>query len=395
MKEKMLTMIKNFLFLIFEITYFVFYYIKRSSIDAFITNYTFYDFTLAYSYFNALVAFFLVISLFEIWQKIIQKIGKKILYFFNTKKLESSLGRFIIKFTNLVKICTGIYAFIFFIKKDKFITPITNKILLILLIVVICYFLAWFIRLVFEKQFKVSNKLRSPSSSVIKFITQVLVVVVWISGIMYVISSFGYNVSAVLAWAWIWWLALALAAQKSLTNIFWAITIILNKPFYIGDYININGKEGVVKDIGLSYLTIIDRLWHRVMIPNETIITSNVENFSVRENRRVEFSIGLVYSTTLEKVKEGIHIIENILKEKQKLGIVSDDIRVNFDMFWNFSLNIMVTYFSLINDLVEHLKQKEIINLEIKESFEKAGLDMAFPTQELIVKNGSFPKAKK
>lgn len=387
----MKNIIKRSVFLISEIAYFVFYYFRKLEFDTFVAKHTFYDFTLAYSYFNALVGFFLITSLFDIFQKIIQKLGKKILFFFNTKKLEASLGRFLLKFTWLLKFCIGIYAFIFFIKKDKFITPITNKIQLILVVVVICYFLAGFIRLVFEKQFKISNKSRSPSSSVIKFVNQVLVVVIWISGIGYIIASFWYNLSALLAWAGIGWLAIALAAQKSLTNIFWAITIILNKPFYIGDYVNINGKEWVVKDIGLSYLTIIDRLWHRVMIPNETIITSSIANFSVRENRRVEFSIGLVYSTTLEKVKEWIKIIESILKKRQKLWIISDDIRVNFDVFWKSSLDVMVTYFSLTNDLVEHLKEKELINLEIKEAFTKASIDMAFPTQELIVKSGVFP----
>gem|GEM_PF-1047616 len=85
-------------------------------------------------------------------------------------------------------------------------------------------------------------------------------------------------------------------------------------------------------------------------------------------------------------MKEGVKIIEEILEVyKTENGISS--YRVNFDAFNAFSLDIQVTYFSLVNkNYVEYLKQKEEINLKIKEQFEKAGLDMAFPTQELILK---------
>jgi|GEM_PF-1347099 len=95
----MKNIIKRSVFLISEIAYFVFYYFRKLEFDTFVAKHTFYDFTLAYSYFNALVGFFLITSLFDIFQKIIQKLGKKILFFFNTKKLEASLGRFLLKFT--------------------------------------------------------------------------------------------------------------------------------------------------------------------------------------------------------------------------------------------------------------------------------------------------------
>jgi len=122
------------------------------------------------------------------------------------------------------------------------------------------------------------------------------------------------------------------------------------------------------------------------MIPNEVIISTSVENYSVRQNRRVDFVLWVVYGTSLDKMREWVKIIENIL-EKYIEDKSIDRYRVNFDMFSAYSLDISVTYFSLVNkEYTDFLKQKEEINLEIKSEFAKAGLSMAFPTQELIMK---------
>ena len=194
-----------------------------------------------------------------------------------------------------------------------------------------------------------------------------------------------------MAWAWIWGLAIALAAQKSITNIFGAVTIILNKPFQIWDYVSINGQEWTVRDIGLSYVTLTDRAGHQVMMPNENIITSSIANMSVRESRRVDFIIWVVYSTSLEKVKEWVDVIESLLKRYQEKREISDDIRVTFDTFNSFSLDIKVTYFSLVWSLIEFNHQKQEINFEIKKIFEQSWIEMAFPTSEMIIKNETVP----
>lgn len=78
----------------------------------------------------------------------------------------------------------------------------------------------------------------------------------------------------------------------------------MNKPFTIGDYITVNGHTGTVKDIGLSYITLIDRDGHNVMIPNANIISTSIENETKRAFRRADFSIGLIYDTTLPKMQK-------------------------------------------------------------------------------------------
>ena len=219
------------------------------------------------------------------------------------------------------------------------------------------------------------------------FVRKTIIALVWIIGIITIISNLGYDVTALIAGAGVGGIAVALAAQKSIANIFGAITILMNKPFTIGDYVTINGHTGTVKDIGLSYITLIDRQWHNVMIPNENIISTSIENESRRKYRRADFSLGLVYDTTLSQMQKWVKIVEDILEEYVKKWALQS-YRVNFEAFGDFSLNINVTYFSGTTVYKEFVKEKEAINLEIKKLFEKAKIEMAFPTTEMIIKNG-------
>ena len=195
----------------------------------------------------------------------------------------------------------------------------------------------------------------------------------------------GYNITGLLAWAWVLGLAIGLAAQKSIANIFWAVTIFLNKPFIIGDYVKLDEHIGTVRDISLSYITLSDMTGHDVMIPNEVILSSSIENYSKRGSRRSDFSVWVVYDTSKKQLEKAVQIIEDILQSYQERGIITN-YRVNFDSFGDFSLNINATYFSTTLDYTEFLKERETINLAIKEQYEKAKISMAFPTQEVIIK---------
>lgn len=379
-------LIKNYILFILWIIYFTSYFFFKESIFLYIdTNFS--SFKSIFSYFNALIWVIMVLSFFWIIERYIKKITESFSSFFPTKKLQNYFTDFLWRLVNLLKISLSALAFFTLAPKDNIFENIEAKIIVILLTILIVYFLSGALRVILEKQFQKYNKSHSANRSIIKFLNKVIIIVIWIGWLAHILWALGYNISALIAWAWIGWLALALGAQKSLTNIFWAITIIFNKPFNIGDYVNVGGKEGVVKDIGLTYLTLADRAWHQVMIPNELIISSNIDNYSVRDNRREDFSIGVVYGTSLEKMKEAVKLVEKVLQKYEKKWGISEGTRVNFDTFGDFSLNINATYFSIVPDLLDHLKQKEIINLEIKKEFEKAWIEMAFPTQELIVKN--------
>ncbi|MCT4616625.1 MAG: mechanosensitive ion channel family protein [Candidatus Gracilibacteria bacterium] len=313
----------------------------------------------------------------------ILEMGKK-----TKSKLDDIIINFIIDAVNATKIILSLYAGISVLPLNDNFQTLANKFFYISLVIVGTVLGTSLINIVFKKilfKSRRGDKL-GLSKQLFPFLNKVLVIFIWVISGITILSSIGYDVTGLIAGAGIGGLAFALAAQKSIANIFGAITIILNKPFGIGDFIALAGLQGTVKDIGITYLTLIDKGGHSIFIPNEQIISNPVENFSIRENRRVDFSIGVTYDTTLDKLKEGVTIIENIL-EKYVTDEKISSYRVNFDNFGAFSLNINATYFSNELGLNAFLKEKEDINIEVKVAFEKAGIEMAFPTQELIIKN--------
>lgn len=259
----------------------------------------------------------------------------------------------------------------------------------IILLIITLLFITKFINLVFTQNLIDKSKMKAMSKTLMPFVRKTIIALVWIVGLITIIWNLGYDVTALIAGAWVWGIAVALAAQKSIANIFGAITILMNKPFMLGDYVTINGHTGTVKDIGLSYITLIDRNGHSVMIPNENIISSSIENETRRNFRRADFSIGLVYDTTLAQMEKAVSIVEEILQfyvDDKKL----QSYRVNFEAFGDFSLNVFITYFSNTNAYNDFVKEKEQINLKIKKEFAKSKLEMAFPTSEMIIKKGDL-----
>jgi MscS family membrane protein len=118
------------------------------------------------------------------------------------------------------------------------------------------------------------------------------------------------------------------------------------------------------------------------------LISSSIENLTQRENRKTDIILWVVYETSLEKLTKAIKLVEDLLETYVKSQSIDSLYRVHFDNFWSYSLDIHITYFSLENndDLKLYFKQKEKINLEIKSLFEKHKIEMAFPTQELIIR---------
>jgi len=380
-----ISLLKSYIYIVLWILYFGFFFAfpKHEVFTNIHETLIYWDVLL--SYFNAVFWFITLLWLSNILIKTLELFFKKFTGKTETE-LDDVLSDFVVRFLNLVKYIASAYIFFHLAQTPDYINVIVDQATSVLVIFIFLSLLTSFINIVFEKELLFKSKLKAVSKTLLPFINKVIIIFVWIIWSITIIGNLGYDVTALVAGAWIGWLAVALAAQKSLTNVFGAITILLNKPFKIWDYINVNGHIGTVKDIWLSYLTITDKMWHQVMIPNEAIISTSIENYSVRSNRRTDFTIWVVYGTSQDKMQEWVKIIENIL-EKYITDKTISSWRVNFDMFGDFSLNINVTYFSLINkSFVEYIKQKEEINLTIKAKFEKSWLDMAFPTQELIIK---------
>lgn len=196
-----------------------------------------------------------------------------------------------------------------------------------------------------------------------------------------------YNVSSLLAGLGIGGLAVAFAAQDTLSNVFGAVMIFIDRPFKVGDAVNLEGFEGSIEAIGLRSTRL--RTWDGtlVTIPNRTVASANINNLAARPMRRTNFTLGLVYSTSSTKLEEALAILRDVLGNHEATG----QYRAYFNRFGDFSLDILVQHWCKFMDYETYLRSLEEINLEIKRRFEAAGIEFAFPTQTLYLKPESAP----
>ncbi len=205
-------------------------------------------------------------------------------------------------------------------------------------------------------------------------------------------NVFGQDIGAWLAGLGLAGLAVSLAAQDSVKNIFGSMTILFDRPFKVGDRVNFGGFEGPVEAIGFRSTKIRTLTGHLVTVPNSRIVNEPVENIGARPYIRRLMNVTITYDTTLERIQKAVDIIRNILEEPGirepihgKVGNNELPPRVYFNDFNAASLNIIVLYWFIPPMFVDYLEHAQRVNLRLFEEFEKAGIDFAFPTQTLYL----------
>jgi MscS family membrane protein len=204
-------------------------------------------------------------------------------------------------------------------------------------------------------------------------------VFVVIIGVLTTAQHLGIPVTSVLAGLGVGGVAVALAAQNSLANIFGSIVILTDRPFRVGDRVQIGDVDGTVETIGLRSTRIRTLDGHLATLPNKTVADSNIINISQRPTIRQLFTINLTYSTTPGKMREALGILREIIQQHP----LTHDCIVNWKDYGPHSLDIFVAYWCKSTDFKQFLVAMEEINLEIKKRFDGAGLDFAFPTQTI------------
>ena len=179
-------------------------------------------------------------------------------------------------------------------------------------------------------------------------------------------------------------IVIGFALQHVLSDFFSAFSIYFDKPFEIGDYIVVGEFSGTVKKIGMKSTRVQLLQGEELVLPNSELTKTSVRNFKKMKKRRINFSFGVTYDTPTKKLKEIPNIIRSIISSK-KLEHVDRLDRVHFSEFGDFSLNFDVVYYMKSQDFVKYKDTQQEINLKIKEAFEKEGIEMAFPTQTIIL----------
>ena len=203
----------------------------------------------------------------------------------------------------------------------------------------------------------------------------------WCGGIVMLANNIGYNVTTIIAGLGVGGIAIALAAQSILADLFSYIVIFFDKPFEIGDFIVANGQSGTVEKIGIKTSHIRSLDGQQLIMPNTEMVKSVIQNYKRLERRRVVFAIGVVYNTRVAKLRSIPGMIKDIIKKE---GEATFD-RANFKSFGDFSINYEIVYFISSPDYVLYVEMQERICMNIFEVFAKQEIDFAYPTQTVFI----------
>ena len=196
------------------------------------------------------------------------------------------------------------------------------------------------------------------------------------------LDNIGMNITAAIASLSIGGLAIGLAAQDTLANLFGAVAVFVDKPFRIGDRIKVESVEGDVETIGLRSTRVRTLDGHLASIPNKSVGNTTIVNVTERPTIKTEMNIGLTYDTSSEKLRLALRIIEDVYRASSKTA----DLLVSFNKFADSSLNILVIHWWAGTNFRESLAGLQEMNLKLKERFDAEGINFAFPTQTLYLK---------
>lgn len=231
-------------------------------------------------------------------------------------------------------------------------------------------------RIIIKKREKVEN-----STEIVKLLSAVVKIGLWVGAVLLILSNLGYNITSIIAGLGIGGIAVALALQNILGDLFSSLTIYFDKPFKIGDFIVLGEQAGTVQKVGIKSTRIQLLQGEELVVPNKELTNAQIRNFGTMEKRRVAFNIGVTYNTSAEKLKMIPQIINDIVNVQEN----ADLDRVNFKEFGDSSLNFEVVFFVNSSDYYEYMNIRENINLEIVKSFEKEKIEFAFPTQTIYL----------
>ncbi len=207
----------------------------------------------------------------------------------------------------------------------------------------------------------------------------------WSIGLLMILSNLGVNVTSLIAGLGIGGIAFAFALKGILADLFSSFAIYFDKPFKVGDTIQVGTDKGTVQKIGIMTTRMKTPQGEELVMSNQELISSRIQNFKKMEERRGVFSFGVVYETPVAQLRQIPADVEKIINSID--GIRFD--RTHFNRFDPSSLNYEVAYYIETDDYKKYMEVQQDINLKIMEVFEEKGIEMAYPTQTVFVKNSS------
>lgn len=210
-----------------------------------------------------------------------------------------------------------------------------------------------------------------------------------ITGSVMIVQNLGYSVASLLAGVGIGGAALAFASKDAVANVFGSIVIFVDRPFLVGDWIEVGDVEGTVEAVGIRVTRIRTFANSLITLPNAQFTTMPINNWSRMRKRRITLTVGLTYDTTPEQMRAAVDAIRGIIRADERLD--QDFFLVNFHDFGESSLNIYCYLFTRTTGWAEHMQIREEFMLAVMQAMADLGLKFALPSRTVRVYAESQP----
>ncbi len=219
------------------------------------------------------------------------------------------------------------------------------------------------------------------ASLAIKWLIRLAKIAIWGIALILFLDNIGVKITSLVTGLGIGGVALAFAAQSALSDIFCFFTIFFDKPFEIGDFIIAGEHMGTVEHIGVKTTRLRAIGGEQLIASNADLTGSRIRNYKTMQQRRVSFTLGVMYDTPSDTLKKIPALIQSIVEETEDTTFS----RAHFANFGAYSLNFEVVYFVLSGDYDRYMEINQRINLAIKDGFERLGVVFALPTSMVQV----------
>jgi small-conductance mechanosensitive channel len=205
--------------------------------------------------------------------------------------------------------------------------------------------------------------------------------VLWSVVLLLALDNLGVNITGLIAGLGIGGIAVALALQNVLGDLFASLSIVLDKPFVIGDFIIVDEFLGTVEHIGLKTTRVRSLSGEQLVFSNADLLGSRIRNFKRMYERRVAFTVGVTYQTPAEKLPRISAILREVIEAQRDVRFD----RAHFKEYGDFALIYEVVYYVTSPDYNKYMDIQQAVNFDIYGRFQQEGLDFAYPTQTLFV----------
>ncbi len=289
-----------------------------------------------------------------------------------------SFARFGVPIVHFIVIYAGLNYLKFTPKGERIITIAFTVAVTFMVILFITSTLVLLIKSYFKRKYPDKSHLNEVGA-----VSLIINIVVWGLGLGFLFDNMGYDLTAIIAGLGIGGIAVALAAQNILGDLFNYFVIFLDRPFEVGDFIAVGDKSGTIEHIGVKTTRLKSLTGEQLIIANSDLTSSRIHNYKRMQLRRVEFKLGIAYETSMENLREVPDLLKKIVSEQE----LAQFDRAHFASYGDSTLDFVIVYNMLNSDYNVYMDTQQKINLRIFEEFQKRGIEFAYPTRKLYVVN--------